>query len=235
MSEIGLILALGCAAIANIGLLCQHRGAVRAPEIRFSHPLSSAAGLFRSRWWAIGFAIGCAAWGLHVAALAIAPLSLVQAVIAGGLAMLAFPARYWFGIALGRRELLGLGLAATGLAFLTLTPAQRTDAAGVYSLVRQLGFASGVALMSAVLRTRIEPNILALSAAADGIGGTEQVMNVATLAAYTDCFGMMALAAIAVSPGVLLFRARPGADKIENKPFDHIDARRRGPRSGTGP
>ena len=61
MSEIGLILALGCAAIANIGLLCQHRGAVRAPEIRFSHPLSSAAGLFRSRWWAIGFAIGCAA------------------------------------------------------------------------------------------------------------------------------------------------------------------------------
>jgi len=89
--------------------------------------------------------------------------------------------------------------------------------------------------MSAVLRTRIEPNILALSAAADGIGGTEQVLNVATLAAYTDCFGMMALAAVAVSPGVLLFRARPGADKIENKPFDHIDARRRGPRSGTGP
>ena len=58
-----------------------------APEIRFSHPLASAAGLFRSRWWAIGFAIGCAAWGLHVAALAIAPLSLVQAVIAGGLAL----------------------------------------------------------------------------------------------------------------------------------------------------
>jgi hypothetical protein len=150
MSEIGLILALGCAAIANIGLLCQHRGAVRAPEIRFSHPLRSAAGLFRSRWWAIGFAIGCAAWGLHVAALAIAPLSLVQAVIAGGLALLAFPARYWFGITLGRRELLGLGLAAAGLAFLTIT-ASGSETSDGYSHSAMLGFEGGAVAIGAAL------------------------------------------------------------------------------------
>jgi drug/metabolite transporter (DMT)-like permease len=150
MSEIGLILALGCAAIANIGLLCQHRGAVRAPEIRFSHPLSSAAGLFRSRWWAIGFAIGCLAWGLHVAALALAPLSVVQAVIAGGLALLAFPARQWFGIALGWRELLGLGLAAAGLAFLTLT-ASGNEASNGYSEGAMLGFEGGAVAVGAAL------------------------------------------------------------------------------------
>lgn len=152
MSEIGLILALACAAIANIGLLCQHRGAVRAPEIRFAHPLRSAAGLFRSRWWAIGFAIGCAAWGLHVAALAIAPLSLVQAVIAGGLALLAFPARQWFGIALGRRELFGLGLAAVGLAFLTLTATgDASEARDGYSQSAMLGFEGGAVAIGAAL------------------------------------------------------------------------------------
>ena len=93
------------------------------------------------------------------------------------------------------------------LAFSTLTPAQRTDAAGIYSLVRQLGFASGVALMSAVLRTRIDANVLALGAAGV-VGSTEQLANAAVMGAYADCFGMMALAAIVISPGILVFRAR---------------------------
>src|SRR5262245_32932542 len=119
--EIGLLLALGCAAMSSIAVLCQHRGAVRAPEIRFRHPLKSAAALFRSRWWAIGFGIAAVGWLLHVAALALAPLSLVQAVIAGGLVLVALPAQKWFGIVLGPRELIGLGLAAAGLAFLALT------------------------------------------------------------------------------------------------------------------
>jgi hypothetical protein len=129
MPEIGLLLALGCALASNLGLLCKHRGAIRAPEVSFRRPLRSGAALFRSRWWAIGFAIATGAWCLHVAALAIAPLSLVQAVVAGGIALLALPARVWFGISIGRRELAGLILSASGLAFLALT----ADAAGAHS------------------------------------------------------------------------------------------------------
>jgi drug/metabolite transporter (DMT)-like permease len=151
MSLIALILALGCAAMSNVALLCEHRGAVRAPEIRFRRPLRSAARLFRSRWWAIGFGIGCAAWGLHVAALAIAPLSMVQAVIAGGLALLALPARHWFGISLGRRELVGLGLAATGLAFLAMTAGDAGDARGGYSTSAMIGFEGSVVAIGAAL------------------------------------------------------------------------------------
>ena len=41
--------------------------------------------------------------------------------IAGGIALLAVPARHWFGIKLGWREMVGLGLSASGLAFLALT------------------------------------------------------------------------------------------------------------------
>jgi MFS transporter, DHA2 family, multidrug resistance protein len=98
------------------------------------------------------------------------------------------------------------------LAFVTLDPAQRTDAAGVYSLIRQLGFASGVALMSAVLRTRISANLAAVGNSAGMVGSAQQQADAATLAAYSDCFGIMALAAIAVIPGVLVFRVATPAD-----------------------
>ncbi|HEY3193419.1 MAG TPA: hypothetical protein VGJ61_11580 [Solirubrobacterales bacterium] len=121
MSEIGLILALGCALISGVALLCKHRGAVDAPDVAMRSPLRSASALFRSKWWVIGFGLAFLAWCLHVAALSMAPLSLVQAVIAGGLALLAVPARHWFGISLGRRDLFGLALCASGLAFLALT------------------------------------------------------------------------------------------------------------------
>src|SRR5258705_12230652 len=125
MSEIGLILALGCALISGVALLCKHRGAVNAPDVAMRSPLRSAAALFRSRWWLIGFGLAFLAWCLHVAALSMAPLSMVQAVIAGGLAVLAVPARRWFGIAVCKRELVGLRLCAFGLAFLALTAGHR--------------------------------------------------------------------------------------------------------------
>ena len=121
MITLGIGLALACALMSNVALLCKHRGATRAPDVRFTHPWKSGVALFASRWWAIGFAIAFFAWGLHVAALALAPLSLVQSVIAGGIALLAVPARRWFGIKLGWREMVGIGLSASGLAFLALT------------------------------------------------------------------------------------------------------------------
>ena len=91
MITLGIGLALACALMSNVALLCKHRGATRAPDVRFRRPLESAKALFASRWWTIGFAIAFVAWGLHVAALALAPLSLVQSVIAGGIALLAVP------------------------------------------------------------------------------------------------------------------------------------------------
>jgi multidrug transporter EmrE-like cation transporter len=157
MSELGLILALGCALISGVAFLCKHRGAVRAPDVAFRSPLRSAADLFRSGWWAIGFGLAFLAWCLHVAALSMAPLSLVQAVIAGGLAMLALPARRWFGIAFGRRELIGLGLAAAGLAVLALTAGHGSPSdrfTGTTMLAFELGLLTlgGLMMLSAAHR-----------------------------------------------------------------------------------
>ena len=68
-------------------------------------------------------------WGLHVGALALAPISLVQSVIAGGLVLLTVVADRLFGIAVTRREWIGVALTAAGLAFLAATLGNGADSA----------------------------------------------------------------------------------------------------------
>lgn len=139
MIELGILFALLCALIGNIGFLCKHRGAVAAPTVRFSQPWESTKSLFRSRWWTIGMLVATGGWVFHVAALALAPISIVQAVISGGLVLLAWPAERWFGFKLGRREWIGLGLSATGLALLAVT-ASPEGAHSSYSVAPMLAF-----------------------------------------------------------------------------------------------
>lgn len=105
---------------------------------------------------------------------------------------------------------LGAGLLYTPLtvlAFSTLLPGLRTDATGLYSLLRQLGYASGVALMSAVLQIKISSHLLHLQANLPIPAGISLRAD-ATLRAYGDCFRLMAITAAAIVPGIFLFRIR---------------------------
>jgi drug/metabolite transporter (DMT)-like permease len=117
----GLIFAVASALGTNLGFLFKQRGAVLAPPIHLRHPVRSAAGLFRSKWFAAGWIVALVAWGLHVEALSLAPLSTVQAVLSGGLVFLAVLAERFFGLALGRRQWAGVLITATGLAVIGLT------------------------------------------------------------------------------------------------------------------
>lgn len=150
MSEVGLIFAVASALAANVAILCKHRGATNAPTVRFTAPIASAIALFRSTWWLIGFAVAAVAWGFHVVAMALAPLSMVQAVTAGGLALLALPAQKLFGIRLGRREWAGLCLSAIGLAWLAFT-AQTTEHHSAYSFFALLAFEASLVAVGAML------------------------------------------------------------------------------------
>jgi drug/metabolite transporter (DMT)-like permease len=118
---VGLICALLSALGTNLAFLFKHRGAVAAPDVDMRHPLRSAADLFRSKWWSIGWGVAAVAFGLHVAALVLAPISIGQAVLAGGLVFLAVLAERFFGFQLGRRQWAGIGLVAVSLSLLTLT------------------------------------------------------------------------------------------------------------------
>src|SRR6266513_3337014 len=144
--QVGLLFALACAFATNLAFLWKHRGAVAAPDIHMRHPLASAAALFRSKWWAIGFAVALVAWVLHVVALALAPISLVQAVISGGLVFLAVLADRWFGFELGRREWMGVALTALGLAFLGLTVQTGSNSHSSYSISGMVAFEGAMIL-----------------------------------------------------------------------------------------
>jgi hypothetical protein len=102
---LGLSLALASALATNVAFLLKYRGAVLASPVRARHPLGSAAALFRSKWFAVGWLVAVLAWLLHAGALALAPLSIVQAVLSGGLVFLAVLAERFFGFHLGRWQL----------------------------------------------------------------------------------------------------------------------------------
>ena len=127
--QVGLLLALACAFTSIVGFLYKHRGSVAAPAVEFSRPVSSSLALFRSPWYTLGILVATASWGLHVAALALAPISLVQTTIAGGLVLLTVIADRLFAHNVTRREWIGVALTAAGLAFLAATMGSTGDEA----------------------------------------------------------------------------------------------------------
>jgi drug/metabolite transporter (DMT)-like permease len=140
----GILLALACALATNVGFLYKHRGACAAAPVDMRRPLRSARSLFGSRLFAIGMLIATGAWIFHVAAMALAPLSLVQAVLAGGVVLLAIMAERVFGLRIGRRQWLGLGLTAGGLMLLGATLPATHGAHSRFSVPGMIAFESGL-------------------------------------------------------------------------------------------
>ena len=149
--QIGILLALLCAFTTNVGFLLKHRGACAAPAVDFRRPLRSAIGLWRSRWFAIGMLVAAGAFSLHVAALALAPLSLVQAVISGGLVFLTVLADRVFGFEVGNRQWAGVGLTAVGLALLAVTLPAGADPNSGYSVAGMVVFEAGLLAVGLLL------------------------------------------------------------------------------------
>jgi hypothetical protein len=141
---IGILLALACALATNVGFLYKHRGACAAPAVNIRRPLRSARGLFGSRLFAIGMVIATGAWIFHVAALTVAPLSLVQAVLAGGVVLLAVMAERMFGLKIGRRQWIGLGLTALGLMLLGVTLPAAHGVHSRFSVPGMIAFEAGL-------------------------------------------------------------------------------------------
>lgn len=139
--QIGLLLSLATAFASVLGFLYKHRGAIASPEVDMRRPLSTSLALFRNPWYTLGILVAMAGWGFHVGALALAPISLVQATIAGGLVLLTVTADRLFAHEVTRREWIGVALAALGLAFLAATLEGTADEAhSDYDVVRLLPF-----------------------------------------------------------------------------------------------
>ncbi len=148
---IGILLALACALATNVGFLYKHRGACAAPAVDIRRPFWTARSLYSSRWFAVGMLVATVAWVFHVAAMAVAPLSVVQPVLAGGVVLLAVMAEQMLGVRVGRRQWLGLGLTAAGLMLLGLTLPATHGAQSRFSLPGMIAFESGLIVVGALL------------------------------------------------------------------------------------
>jgi len=178
----GLALAFACALATSVSFLLKHRGAVLAPPVRLRHPLRSAAELFRSKWFAVGWLVAVGAWALHEGALALAPLSIVQAVLSAGLVFLAVLAERFFGFHLGRRQWIGVIITAAGLAVIGLTQEAHPGGPPGYALAALIAIecgvlllASGVAAMSGRLNLQPSWEGMLLGAAAGALFGISDI------------------------------------------------------------
>ena len=148
----GLALAALSAVAGQVGFLLRHRGAVAAPDVDVRHPLRSAADLFRQKWWTIGYAVAALAYLFHVGALSLVALSVVQAVLAGGLVVLAVVAERFFGFEVGRRQWAGLALSGAALALLALTGEARSGQGSAdYSVPAMIAFEAALVALGVSL------------------------------------------------------------------------------------
>ena len=184
----GALLALLAALALNGSYLLQHAGARRLAAVDPRHPLATLAALLRAPVWTVGAVLGTTGWALHVGAMREAPLSLVQAFVAGGL-VLAVPMAA-IGLRRGLRPAELRALALMVLALLGLAYGLRDDGARSQFATLALGLwmgalAAGAAALATVAGGARRPAALGfagglLYGAADlalkavtGLGGVE--------------------------------------------------------------
>ena len=195
---IGLGLALGASLALNLGYLLQHGGTAEAPPVTPRHPVASLRGLLASPVWLAGLGCGLAGWALHVAALSRAPLSLVQAFVAGGLVLCVPLAAGVLGHRVTRAETRGVVLMAIALAGLSLGLRASAHSAHVpaAALAAYLAVAGGLAAALAAAPTPADRRPAVLGAAGGVLYGAADL----AIKALTDEAARHGVGAVATSP-----------------------------------
>jgi hypothetical protein len=127
---IAFVLALASTTLTSLAYLREHDAAASMPALSMRRPLHSAALLLADRGWLLGFAMESSGFLLYAAALALAPLALVQSIVAGGIGLLAYFSTRLGGGRLGSRHLLGAGLSVLGLVALAVSLANGSGGEG---------------------------------------------------------------------------------------------------------
>ncbi|MBI5106990.1 MAG: hypothetical protein HZB46_18750 [Solirubrobacterales bacterium] len=196
--QIGILLALLCAFVSNLGFFFKHRGASEAPKVDIRHPLRSGRALFASKWFALGMLVAASAWVFHVAALAVAPMSVVQVVLASGVVLIGVMADRLFGFEVGNRQWWGLALTALGLITLAVTFPGTSGAHSSFSVHAMIAFEGalfgigGLLIMGPRVGAPAEHHGVMLGAAAGVLFGVSDVaIKALTGLAHTGVLGIL--------------------------------------------
>lgn len=147
--EIGIALAAAVAVMTNLASLLKHRGCREARPLCLRRPLATLRSLAVSRWFAAGWGLAALAWLAHVAALSLIPISVVQAILAGGAVTLAVLSQHLFGDTVERRQWLALIVGGAGLALLAITLPHFHGAHSAFSPAAIVSFEGGLVLLAA--------------------------------------------------------------------------------------
>jgi drug/metabolite transporter (DMT)-like permease len=197
--ELGILLSLACAFVANLAFFYKYRGANSVAKVSIGHPFRSARALYSSKWFTLGMLTATASWGLHVAALSVAPMSVVQVTLAAGVVFIAVMAERLFGFEVGRRQWIGLTLTAAGLVLLGVTLPHMHGAHSSFSPVAMVSFETalfgigGLLLMGPRMGGPVEHHGVMLGAAAGILFGVSDTA-IKALTGITGAHGLMGLA-----------------------------------------
>jgi drug/metabolite transporter (DMT)-like permease len=200
--DLGIFLALACAFVANLGFFYKYRGANSVARVDVRHPLRSGRALFSSKWFALGMLVATGSWALHVAALALAPMSVVQVALAGGVVLIAVMADRMFGFKVGPRQWLGLWLTAAGLVMLGLTLPAMHGASSHFSDPAMIAFEAtlfglgGLLIMGPRMGGPVEHHGMMLGAASGILFGVSDT----SIKALTGIVGAHGLFGLLLSP-----------------------------------
>jgi hypothetical protein len=149
-TAVALGLALASTLLINLAYLREHDAAAALPMLSLRRPLQSARALLTDRSWLVGFAMESTGFALYVAALALAPLALVQSIAAGGIGVLAYLSARVTGRPLGDRERNGVVLSVVGLVALGVSLAGGSGEGGrgsTAAIVLWLAATAGAAVL----------------------------------------------------------------------------------------
>jgi len=215
--DLGILLALACAFVANLGFFYKYRGANSVPKVQVLHPFRSVRALYSSKWFTLGMITATASWGLHVAALALAPMSVIQVSLAAGVVFIAVMADRFFGFQVGRRQWVGLFLTAAGLVLLGVTLPAMHGAHSHFSQAAMISFEAGLfgigglLLMGPRMGGPVEHHGMMLGAASGVLFGVSDTA-IKALTGITGAHGVVGLLlspwlAVAVLASIVAFFA----------------------------
>jgi hypothetical protein len=165
-----IVLASASTTLTNVAYLREHDAAAALPCLSLRRPLHSVGLLLSDRSWLTGFAMESGGFGSYAAALALAPLVLVQSIGAGGIGVLAFVSSRLGGRKLARREIAGVAVAVLGLVLLAVSLARSSGGGGHGSTAGVLAWLGGTAGLAALVLL-IARRRRAQLAVAEGVAG----------------------------------------------------------------
>jgi len=207
MLALGIICAIGASALYNTSIALQ---ALEAREVGQEHALrvSLIGRLIRNPRWLVATLIGLLGWPLEIAALLLAPLTVVQPCLAAGLVLLLWLGVTRLGERPGRREYGAVAAIVVGVGGIAWAAPERTTSnAGAVPIAIALGLVMIPIVAPYVLRGwRNAAGTLAVVAAGFGYAWTAIASKLLTdeLSAGSLAVAVVWLATAAASEGLAL-------------------------------